>query len=62
MSTRAKARSPEKRVRGPNIRTIIEAAAKAGRHLVGVVSDPHGNIELKFAAENSGDERGATAA
>jgi hypothetical protein len=41
---------PQRRVRGPNIETVIAAAAKTGRHLVGAATKPGGVVELTFAA------------
>jgi hypothetical protein len=39
---------PRKRARGPNVATLIAAAAAAGRHLVGAVTKPGGVVELTF--------------
>ncbi len=38
----------QKRLRGPNIATVISAAAAAGQRLVGAVSKPGGVVELQF--------------
>jgi hypothetical protein len=58
MSRPDKGHSPQTRLRGPNIATVIAAAAAAGRQLVGAVSKPGGVIELKFSEGDSGNEPG----
>jgi hypothetical protein len=60
MSTEKKGH-PVKRLRGPNITTIIAAAANAGRRLVSAVAEPDGSIELKFS-EGDSDSRSRRAA
>jgi hypothetical protein len=40
---------PARRLRGPNIKTILTAAAEMGRHLTGVVTKPDGDIVLEFS-------------
>lgn len=56
MSRSDKDRSPQTRLRGPNIATVIAAAAAAGRQLVGAVSRPGGVIELQFSEGDSDNE------
>jgi hypothetical protein len=45
-----------KRVRPPNIATIIAAAQKVGRQLTGAVITQNGTTELKFAQGDGADE------
>jgi hypothetical protein len=58
MSTEKKGTHPVKRLRGPNITTIIAAAANAGRRLVSAVAEPNGSIELKFSEGDSDNRSG----
>ncbi len=60
MSTEKKGH-PAKRLRGPDIKTIIAAAASTGRRLVGAVAKPNGDIEIGFAECDSDDRPGRDA-
>ena len=60
MSTTEKKGHTAKRLRGPDIKSIIRAAASAGRQLVGAVAKPNGDIEIRFEGD-SGNEPGRNA-
>jgi hypothetical protein len=47
MANPAKERAP-KRTRGPNIASLIAAAAATGRQLTGAIQRPGGVVELVF--------------
>jgi hypothetical protein len=61
MSTEKKGAHPIKRLRGPNLRTILTLAAGAGRQLVSVVAEPDGSIELKFSEGDKDNQPGRDA-
>jgi hypothetical protein len=60
MSTEKKGH-PVKRLRGPNLSTLIRTAASAGRQLVGAVAKPNGDIEIRFAEGDSDNRPGRDA-
>jgi hypothetical protein len=49
---------PARRLRGPDVGTIIRAAANAGRQLVSVLAQPNGDIRLEFSEAGSGEQSG----
>jgi hypothetical protein len=51
---------PQKRLRGPNIATVIAAAAAAGRQLVGAVTKLGGVVELTFGKGGDNPSPGET--
>jgi hypothetical protein len=48
--------SDQKRLRGPNIATVIAAAAKRGLRMTGATVRPGGEIDLKFTPQGDSAE------
>jgi hypothetical protein len=54
--------TPMKRLRSPNVATIIAAAAREGRKVMSVTTRPGGVTEIQFTEGDAGDDRREAAA
>jgi hypothetical protein len=48
--------APNKRLRSPNVATIIAAAAREGRKVMSVTTKPGGVTEIQFSEGDAGDD------